>query len=49
MSPSDRIRFALNFDALNFEVVFPPVLGITAETSYTHHSAASLPHLFALC
>jgi len=46
MSPSDGIRFALNFD-----VVFPPVLGTTlrfAETSDTHPSAASLPLPFAL-
>jgi hypothetical protein len=46
MSPSDGINFALNFD-----VVFQPVLGTTlrfAETSDTHPSAASLPHPFAL-
>jgi hypothetical protein len=46
MSPSDGINFALNFD-----VVFQPVLGTTlgfAETSDTHPSVASLPHPFAL-
>jgi hypothetical protein len=45
-APCDGIRFALNFD-----VIFPPVLGTTlrfAETSYPYPSAASLPHLFAL-
>jgi hypothetical protein len=46
MSPLDGINLALNFD-----VVFQPVLGTTqrfAETSDTHPSAASLPHPFAL-